>query len=322
MARAPVERLAADIAPGRGHAGMRRREREQLVARRVVDRAHVAGEIDIGSDEIERTADHAHLLGGEIRRVRARAGEVGLGIAALQNGGEITRVAFAGEALGGRDMRGGFDDGDSDPGAVREPDLSAGRIGADRPNREAMAEDRVVRGLIEPRRRQLQAGGENALAVAVTDEDVGFVEGEEAPDAIAELRGDIAGVIGERLGGLAPFPAAKPVLEGLRQVPVIERDVGGDSVREQRIDEAVVEVEALRIGRADAVAERRAATKSRSGRRARRAPSSARRPHCSDDNGRPRRRRCRRSAILPGVWAKRSQIEQPLPSSFHAPSIW
>ena len=111
----------------------------------------------------------------------------------------------------------------------------------------------MVRGLIEPRRRQLEAGRENALAVAVTDEDVGFVEGEEAPDAIAEPRGDIAGVIGERLGGLAPFPAAKPVLQGLRQVPVIERDVGGDSVREQRIDEAVVEVEALRIGRADAV---------------------------------------------------------------------
>ena len=111
----------------------------------------------------------------------------------------------------------------------------------------------MVRGLIEPRRRQLEAGRENALAVAVTDEDVGFVEGEEAPDAIAEPRGDIAGVIGERLGGLAPFPAAKTVLQGLRQVPVIERDVGRDSVREQRIDEAIVEVEALRIGRADAV---------------------------------------------------------------------
>jgi len=26
--------------------------------------------------------------------------------------------------------------------------------------------------------------------------------------------------------------------------------------------------------------------------------------------------------ILPGVWEKRSQIDSPLPSSFHAPSIW
>src|SRR5208282_3827237 len=26
--------------------------------------------------------------------------------------------------------------------------------------------------------------------------------------------------------------------------------------------------------------------------------------------------------ILPGVWQKRSQIDSPLPSSLHAPSIW
>ncbi len=71
--------------------------------------------------------------------------------------------------------------------------------------------------------------------------------------AIAELCGDKAGVIGERLGGLAPLPSAKTVLQGQRQVPVIEGDVGRHSGCEQRVDEAIVEIEPLRIGRAASV---------------------------------------------------------------------
>ena len=65
-------------------------------------------------------------------------------------------------------------------------------------------------------------------------------------DAVAEPRGDDLGVLGERVDRLARGPAAA-VLERLRQVPVVERDEGLDAVREQLVDEPVVEVEAGRV---------------------------------------------------------------------------
>ena len=62
-------------------------------------------------------------------------------------------------------------------------------------------------------------------------------------DAVAEPRGDDLGVLGERLDVSRARPAAA-VLERLRQVPVVERQERLDAVREQLVDEAVVEVEA------------------------------------------------------------------------------
>src|SRR5208283_5518239 len=87
------------------------------------------------------------------------------------------------------------------------------RVRPDRTHRQAVAEDRMMRGLVEPRRRELQARRVHALLVAVADEDVRFVEGEEASHAVAQLPGDMAGVIGERLRRLAPLPAAKTILQ-------------------------------------------------------------------------------------------------------------
>src|SRR5262245_6653171 len=55
-----------------------------------------------------------------------------------------------------------------------------------------------------------------------------LVDREEARDAIAELLGDVSGVVCERLGGVLRLPTAVLVLERLRQIPVIQRDEGLD----------------------------------------------------------------------------------------------
>jgi hypothetical protein len=68
------------------------------------------------------------------------------------------------------------------------------------------------------------------------------------PDAVAEPGGDDLCVLDERLCGRARRPAAG-VLERLRRVPVEEGRERLDLVREELVDEAVVEVEACRVDR-------------------------------------------------------------------------
>jgi hypothetical protein len=64
---------------------------------------------------------------------------------------------------------------------------------------------------------------------------------------IAELLGDVARVLGERLRSVRRLPAAEPVLECLRQVPVVQGREGLDADGEQLVDEAAVEVDPFRI---------------------------------------------------------------------------
>jgi hypothetical protein len=69
--------------------------------------------------------------------------------------------------------------------------------------------------------------------------------------SVAERLGDDGGVVGERVGGVTQRPAALVLLR-LRQVPVVERDEGGDALGEQLVDQPRVEVEALLVDRTGA----------------------------------------------------------------------
>ena len=69
-----------------------------------------------------------------------------------------------------------------------------------------------------------------------------LVVGDPVLDAVAEPADDGFGVLDERLRRAARRPAAR-ILERLRRVPVEERRERLDVVREQLVDEAVVEVE-------------------------------------------------------------------------------
>ena len=66
--------------------------------------------------------------------------------------------------------------------------------------------------------------------------------------AIGQMLGHVAGVVAECLGGVARLPAADPVLERLRQVPVIQRGERLDAVGEQFVDQTIVEVEPFGLG--------------------------------------------------------------------------
>ena len=172
------------------------------------------------------------------------------------------------------------------------------------------------------RRRSRRAAG-RVLAPGVPDprDDPRLVVRDPVLDAVAEPLGDDLGVLDERLGGRARRPAAR-VLERLRRVPVEERRERLDAVREQLVDEPVVEVEARLVHAAAARPAGRAATRSRSGTRRARARASARCRRGSGGRSRTRSRRCRRSAPCRASrrsGPRRSRRGRPRAA---APSIW
>ena len=110
----------------------------------------------------------------------------------------------------------------------------------------------MVADLVHFRIRQFEAGRVDPPSVAEVHESPGLVDGEDRPDAVAQPLRHIGRIIAECLGRLAGAPAADPVLERLRQIPVIQRRIRLDALPEQFVDEAVVEVEALGVRRAAA----------------------------------------------------------------------
>src|SRR5262249_56525395 len=81
--------------------------------------------------------------------------------------------------------------------------------------------------------------------VAAFDERPELVDREVVLDTVAQLLGHVAGVVGERLCRLGRLPAAVPLLERLRQIPVVQRCERLDPGGEQLVDEAGVESDAL-----------------------------------------------------------------------------
>ena len=125
------------------------------------------------------------------------------------------------------------------------PDLRVGARAADRLHRPAVRQQQVVRGRD---RVGLARPPGRVLAPRVPDPraDPRLVVRHPVVDAVAEALDDRLGVLDERLGRRARGPAAC-VLERLRRVPVEERRERLDPVREQLVDETVVEVEARRV---------------------------------------------------------------------------
>ena len=219
--------------------------------------ADVGGGVDVEADEVDGAADGFHVGGGELRRVRAVVCEIGVGVSAFHDDGEIAGVGLAHGLGGGGDVLGSFDDGDAGAGVFCEADFGAGfGVGADGLHSEAVGEHGMMTNLIDAGRGKLEAGSMTSVAVADVDEGTHLVEGHEVLDAVGEMFGDVAGVVGEGLGGVARLPAAL-VFEGLGEIPVKEGAVGLDVGGEQLVDEAVVEVEALGVGCAGALGKTR-----------------------------------------------------------------
>ena len=133
----------------------------------------------------------------------------------------------------------------------RDPDLGVGDEVTKHVDGAAVRDENVVRrreGVTTARPPGRVLPG----AVPHPPDDPGLVVRDPALHTVSEPPGDGGGVVGKRLDDPAVGPAAA-ILERDRKIPVIERDARLDSRGEQRIDEAVVEVEPFLVDRADAV---------------------------------------------------------------------
>src|SRR5262245_16508125 len=83
--------------------------------------------------------------------------------------------------------------------------------------------------------------------ISTFDEGPELVDREKARDAIAEVLGDVSGVVCERLGGVLRLPAAVLILERLREIPVVQRHERLDAGSLQLVDQSAIEVEPLRV---------------------------------------------------------------------------
>src|SRR5215208_3301861 len=117
---------------------------------------------------------------------------------------------------------------------------------------ETVSEDSVVRCLIDSRVREFQTGRMTTKAIAKIDEHPEFIHGEPVVNAVGQVRGDVAGVVTKRLCCVARFPAPALVLQRLWEVPVIQCRERANAIREQLVDESIVEVQALWIRRSSA----------------------------------------------------------------------
>src|SRR5882672_3107451 len=128
----------------------------------------------------------------------------------------------------------------------RAAHLRSAADGLDRTCRLALRQVDHVRGTYE-RQRFLATGRMHAVPVADGGEGLGLVEDIPVHDAVTERTGDDLGVFRETRRRIALRPTAR-LLQGLRQVPVIQRHERTNAGAERCVHESPVIVEALRIG--------------------------------------------------------------------------
>jgi hypothetical protein len=201
---------------------------------------HDAAGVIVDAEEVERLADQRIIIGGKGRpgmtkdllhlggarsvdgrieelavHVRVGApgcGVVGGGVARRELGLEVDHESRLARAGGAQRLH---------PRAVRAHD--------------------VMRG--ERRLEQIAVTrGEDAVQITPVRHYPGFVDRRPHRDPVAECAADDVGVIGKPAGDVAIEPAAA-VVEGRREIPVVERGVGRNSAFEQRVDQPRVEVE-------------------------------------------------------------------------------
>ena len=193
-----------------------------------------AQEVDRRSDQLEVPVPHRRLVRGEaLEHVR--------GIRAAEDRVEEPAVAVAVEGARRLDVLGSIAGGLCGLEVDRDSDLGAGRLAAQDLRGETVREQDVVGGGDRVRRRG-PAGCVDAVAVAEPGDHPRLVQRDPVPDAISEPGGDRLDVPAEGLGRGAHRPPAR-ILERRRQVPVVQRHDRLDLVREQLVDDSVVEVE-------------------------------------------------------------------------------
>ena len=212
--RRPVDRLRPDAQPFRIHVRERGGERQHAPARRLVGSGDVElRRVDVEADEIVGRGNDLQFRIGEFRRVLAGVLQKPVGVFAFQDDAEEAGVEFARRHLGGANVlrrvecrHAGRDVFGRTHSGARAP------MRADRLHGEAVRQRHMVADLVDVGVRQFEAGRVDAPAIAEIHEPSGFVDREDRPDAIADARRHMAGIIAERFRGFAGSPAADPVL--------------------------------------------------------------------------------------------------------------
>ena len=98
----------------------------------------------------------------------------------------------------------------------------------DRLDTAAMRKQGMMIGLVQVASVHAAARREIAVAISIADETGDLVDGEPVRDAIAELLDNCIGIAAEGVDG-GPCEPAPLLFQGLRQVPVKQRDPGRDA---------------------------------------------------------------------------------------------
>ncbi len=173
-----------------------------------------------------------------------------VGVFALQDHVQKARIQLARRDLGCGNVGGRIDRRQARRDILRRADFGpCAPSRTDRLHREAMGQRDIMTYLVQFGLRQFEAWGVDAGAITEIHESSAFVDCEDRFDAIAQAIRDVACVIAERPRRFTGLPSADPVLERLRQIPMIERRERFDIVIEKFVDQAVVEVETFGVRR-------------------------------------------------------------------------
>ena len=203
-------------------------------ARVVVDAQVVQGR----SDDVHVASLHLRRVGAQVGQYIGRVGslEQRINIPTHQPSVFQTRFCLVGGAV-----RGALD------GREVEHNAQAGFAAhvAQRAQGHAVAEQQVVRYL-RGRGPAFDARGEDAALVAQHRHHPGFVVGGHGRYPVAQAGMHTQGIVDKVLHRVAMGPAAL-VLQGLRQVPVVEREVGRNAAREQAVHQSLIKIQALGV---------------------------------------------------------------------------
>ncbi len=169
------------------------------------------------------------------------AEEHGIEILPVHVGVGARRGRVVGRRIAGRVLRLEVDDEADFPSPFRPARLHGGTM---------RAQQVVARhGRLE---RAPVSRGQRAVQVAAVGDHPGFVQRHPARHTIAKPADHERGVFGKPVCDVRIEPAAE-LIERRGEIPVVEGDHGLDAVREQRVDQPLVEVEARRVHAAAAV---------------------------------------------------------------------
>ncbi len=132
-----------------------------------------------------------------------------IGIAPFHDRRQVLRIDIAHRRPGRRDIFRRLDNRHRRRCVFGDADFdTALRLGTDCLNCETMAEDGIVANLVQLIHRQVKTRRVHPAQVARFHERAKFIHRDEVVDPIGQLAGDITGIVGKGLHGVARLPTA------------------------------------------------------------------------------------------------------------------